>query len=374
MASSKSSSYIWNQQHEPFGDKYITSHYRSKDEKGRFYTLSDLTANGTRKGSSGQAWRGFDPASKGNHWKYKTEKLDELDASGRIYWPKKEGGWPRYIRYLDEVKGVPTQDVWGDIDPINAQAQERLGYPTQKPIALLERIIQTSSNEGDMVLDPFCGCGTAVVAAQKLNRKWIGVDITHLSISLMKYRLKDSFGLVDRKDYNVIGEPEDVSSAHQLAKDDRYQFQWWALSLVDAKPIGGDGGKEGRKGTDKGIDGVINFIDEANKVQRVLVQVKSGNIKSGDIRDLRGTVEREGAAIGIFITLDKPSKDMLTEAVSAGYYHSELWQKDYPKVQILTIEDLLDNKSIEIPPSAHGTFKQSERIKKKDDTSQLGLL
>lgn len=239
----------------------------------------------------------------------------------------------------------------------------------------MERIIQASSNEGDVVLDPFCGCGTAIVAAQKLNRKWIGIDVTHLSISLMKYRLKDSFGLVEKKDYAVIGEPEDLSSARQLAKDDRYQFQWWALSLVQAKPLGGEGGREGKKGSDKGIDGVLNFMDEKGKVQRVLVQVKSGNVKSGDIRDLRGVVEREEAAIGVFITLGESSRDMKTEAASAGFYHSNLWQKDYPRIQILTIEDLLNGKGIEMTPSTYGTFKQAEKIKKKDEEEQgrLGI-
>ena len=235
-----------------------------------------------------------------------------------------------------------------------------------------------------MVLDPFCGCGTAIVAAQKLNRKWIGIDVTHLSISLMKYRLKDSFGLVVKKDYKVIGEPESIGGAHQLAKDDRYQFQWWALSLVQAKPLGSEGGsKEGKKGADKGIDGVLNFVDEKGKLQRVLIQVKSGHVKSGDIRDLRGVVEREEAAIGAFITLEEPTKDMVTEAVSAGFYMpaaqgqkfgGQAWQKDIPRVQILTIEDLLFGKGIEMPPSAYGTFKQAEKIKKSDSKQEeLGL-
>ncbi len=373
---SKSSSFVWRQQYQPFDDEYVASHYRSTDENGRNYTLSDLTAAGTRKGSSGMPWRGFDPAAKGNHWKYTIERLDELDAAGKIYWPKKVGGWPRYIRYLDEVKGVPAQDVWVDIDPINAQAQERLGYPTQKPLALLERIIQASSNEGDVVLDPFCGCGTAVAAAHKLNRRWIGIDVTHLSISLMKYRLKDMFGLKEKQDYEVIGEPQDLASARHLAKQDRYQFQWWALSLIGAKPLGGEAGsKTGKKGSDKGIDGVLNFIDDPKgKTSRVLIQVKSGGVKSGDIRDLRGAVEREEAALGVFVTLEAPSRDMVTEAASAGFYHSAIWQKDYPRIQTLTIEDLLDDKEIQMPPSQYGTFKQAGKVKKEGGKQgELGI-
>ncbi len=262
------------------------------------------------------------------------------------------------------MPGTALQDLWDDIPPINSRAKERLGYPTQKPLSLLERIIEASSNKGDVVLDPFCGCGTAVVAAEKLGRKWIGIDVTHLSISLMKYRLKDNFKLEEKKDYKVIGEPESLASAHHLAQKDRFQFEWWALSLVKAKPQGGTGGKRGKKGADKGIDGVMNFVGGAKgKMESVLVQVKSGKVKSGDIRDLRGVVERENAAIGLFITLEKPSRDMVTEAVSAGFYESELWQKKYPRIQILTIEEILDGKEIDMP-SAHGTFKQAQKIKR----------
>ena len=305
--------------------------------------------------------------------------MQKLHDEGRLHYTK--SGSVEYVRYLDEMSGTPLQDVWDDIAPINSQAQERLGYPTQKPLALLERIIQASSNEGDIVLDAFCGCGTAVVAAQKLNRRWAGIDVTHLSISLMKYRMNDMFELKDKKDYQVIGEPEDVSSAKQLAKDDRYQFQWWALSLVQAKPLGGDASTgsarraEGKKGSDKGIDGVINFVNEKNKTERVLIQVKSGHVKSGEIRDLRGVLDREEAALGVFITLEEPSKDMTTESVSSGYYHSDLWQKDYPRIQILTIEDLLNGKTIDMPKYVSGqTFKQADKVKKKQGKQgELGI-
>jgi len=210
-------------------------------------------------------------------------------------------------------------------------------------------------------LDPFCGCGTAIAAAQKLGRKWIGIDVTHLSIALMKYRLEAMFPGIELE---VRGEPEDVGSARHLAHDDRYQFQWWALSLVRAKPLGSKaGGKTGKKGSDKGIDGVINFIDDrGGKPKRILVQVKSGKVKSGDIRDLRGTVEREEAAMGVFITLEEPSRDMWTEAVSAGYYHSPGWGQDYPRIQILTVEELLHGAEIKMPPQ-YGTFKEAQRVR-----------
>jgi site-specific DNA-methyltransferase (adenine-specific) len=309
---SKSPSFCWVQQYEPFSDAYLTSHYGAVDSQGRYYTHSDLTAAGTRKGNSGLPWRGFDPNSKGNHWKFTVQNLDELDAAGRIYWPKKAGGWPRYIRYLDEMKGVPLQDVWTDIDPINPQAAERLGYPTQKPVALLERIIAASSNPGDVVLDPFCGCGTTIAAAQKLGRTWLGIDVTHLAIALQKYRLLSAFNLEAGKDYAVVGEPADLAGAQKLATENRYQFQWWALSLIEAQPLGGDAGsKTGKKGADKGIDGVISFIDDAagKNVKRVLVQVKSGHVNAAIVRDLRGVVEREKAAIGRHVQAGAEGED-----------------------------------------------------------------
>jgi site-specific DNA-methyltransferase (adenine-specific) len=269
-----------------------------------------------------------------------------------------------YKRYLDEQEGTPVGDVWTDILPVQSQSKELLGYPTQKPLALLERIIQASSNPGDIVLDPFCGCGTAVAASEKLGRKWIGIDITHLAITLMKYRLEAMFPGIQ---FKVVGEPTDYGAAKQLAQDDRYQFQWWALSLIRAKPLGGqEGSKTGKKGSDKGIDGVITFIDDAySKPKRVLVQVKSGHVKSGDIRDLVGTVQRENAALGVFITLEAPSRDMTTEAVSAGYYESPGWNQKYPRIQICTIAELLKGTKVEMPPQ-YGTFKQAPKVQQSE--------
>lgn len=256
---------------------------------------------------------------------------------------------------MNEAEGPALQDIWMDIG-LGPTAGERLGYPTQKPLALLERIVSVSSKPGDVVLDPFCGCGTAVAAAQQLERRWIGIDVTHLSIALMKYRLQAMFpGL----EFEVIGEPEDVGAARQLALDDRYQFQWWALSLIRAKPLGAKGGgKTGKKGSDKGIDGVINFVDDnSKKPKRVLVQVKSGHVKSGDIRDLRGTVEREDAAIGVFITLEEPTEPMKEEARKAGFYHSAGWGQDYRRMQIFTIEELLHGAELKMPPQ-YGTLRK----------------
>ena len=255
---------------------------------------------------------------------------------------------------------------------------ERLGYPTQKPLSLLERIISASSNPGDVVLDPFCGCGTAIAAAHKLGRQWIGIDITHLSVALMKYRLADMFDLKPRVDYRVVGEPEDVSGARYLAEADkregRFEFQFWAASLVQAQPPGGsEGSRQGRKGKDRGMDGVITFVDEANaRPKRIIVQVKSGHVKSGDVRDLVGTVDRESAAMGIFITLDAPTRDMITEAASAGFYHSPGWNQDYPRVQLLTIEQLLGGAEVKMPPP-FGTFKQAERVRPTPDAQTMQM-
>ena len=363
--------FTWNQQYTVYNEEYINTFFDQKDSNGRHYARRDLTASMDRA-SSGQiyTWKGITPPPS-RCWAMTKENMEGLETQGRIHWPKKEGGMPRLKMYPEDLPGVPLQDVWNDVKTMHNLSTERLGYPTQKPLSLLERIIQTSSNPNDIVLDPFCGCGTAIAAAQKLDRKWIGIDITHLSIALQKYRLQEMFP--DAK-FKVVGEPTDLGSAKQLAQDDRYQFQWWALSLVRAKPLGGqDGSRNGKKGSDKGIDGVINFIDDAyNKPKRVLIQVKSGHVKSGDIRDLVGTVQRENAAMGVFITLEPPSKDMTTEAISAGYYHSPGWNIDFPRIQILTIAELLKGVKVQMPLQ-HGTFKQAQKVKGDAEAAQVEL-
>jgi len=272
------------------------------------------------------------------------------------------------IRIEEDEKGYYTEafmrDVWS-IPGLRGNQPETLGYQTQKPLALLERIIRATSNEGDVVLDPFCGCGTALVAAQKLNRRWIGIDITHLAITLMRNRLRDSFPGIQ---FEVIGEPVDLASAKALARQDRYQFQWWALGLIKARPLG-----EKKKGADKGIDGVIQFIDDSSgKPKRAVVQVKSGHVGVNTIRELKAVAAHD--ALGILITLEPPTKPMQTEAVSAGFYHSPGWNKDYPKIQILTIEDLLRGKTVDMPPQTQTsvTFAKAPKVSKKEG-KQLGM-
>ena len=292
----------------------------------------------------------------------------------------KPGNVPRQKRYLDEQKGKPLGDIWTDIPPLQGDSAEKLSYPTQKPEALLERIIRASSNKGDIVLDPFCGCGTTIAAAQKLNRRWIGIDITHLSIALQKYRLQNQFELVSGSDYDVIGEPVTVDAARALAHDPdnegRYQFEWWALSLIGAKPTNGhSGSRKGKKGADRGIDGIINFFEEAASGKPIaataIVQVKSGKVSSRDIRDLKGTAEREEAAIGVFITLEKPTQAMLKEALLAGYYESPGRQgRPYRKIQILTIGDLLEGTGVDMP-GQYSEFKQA-KFYKSDEVNSDG--
>jgi site-specific DNA-methyltransferase (adenine-specific) len=337
-----------------YDEKYLNQFYRYQDPDGRRYRLDNLSGpGGAAKGNPRYEFLGVT-----RYWRYSKAKMEELYRQGRVV-QTKPGAVPAYKRYLDEMPGVPLQDIWDDISPISPQAAERLGYPTQKPLALLERIIQASSNPGDLVLDPFCGCGTTIAAAQKLGRRWVGIDVTYLAIALQKYRLQDMFPGVQ---FQVIGEPKDLHDAGHLAADNRYQFQWWALSLIQAKPLGGEpGARAGKKGADTGIDGVILFTDDASsKAKRVLVQVKSGHVKVGDIRDLCGVVEREKAAIGVFITLEPPTEPMRKEAITAGYYHSDWWGRDYPKIQILTIEEAMQGKKVEMPPE-RGTFKQAPK-------------
>ncbi len=352
--------HIFNPQFSPMSDEYIEKWYRHTDETGRRYKLDNMLGpGGAAKGNPEYEVMGVK-----RFWRYSKENMEKLIKEGRVI-QTKPGAVPMYKRYLDETKGVPWTTNWGDIRPIHGWANEKLGYPTQKPLELLERIIALSSNLGDVVLDPFSGCGTCISAAQKLGRQWIGIDITHLAIAMHKSRLKDMYGLEPGKDYQVIGEPEDLQGARQLAQDDRYQFQWWALSLIEARPQGGsDGGKTGKKGSDRGIDGVINFLDDRKGgVKRAIVQVKSGKVNSGVIRDLKGTIEREGAAIGILITLEPSTREMDIEASTAGKYHSEIWDRDYPRIQILSIEQLLAGAEVKLPqtPSNAAAFKQASK-------------
>ena len=361
----KSDSPTWNTQYSPYREEYYESHFK-KDENDRWYRTVPLDAPKHGEGSKNllYEWKGKLPAPT-RTWAVKIEKMKEYEAQGKILYTKT--GTPTLLQYADEMPGVPLQNMWGDIPPVNPQAQERLGYPTQKPVALLERIIQASSNDGDVVLDPFCGCGTAVHAAEKLGRKWIGIDITHLAVSLIEKRIKDAF---PDAEFEVHGTPKDVGAARDLAQRDKYQFQWWACSLVNAQPFGGK-----KKGADGGIDGIIYFQDDKGAPKKIIVSVKGGeNINVAMVRDLAHVVDREKAAIGLFVTLVSPTKPMTVEATAAGFYESKTIKTNFPKIQILTIEGLLNGNERPLYPdlSMGGiTFKQAKREDKKQE--QTGL-
>jgi len=378
---SKTSDMTFNVQHSPYTRGHVRSYFRKEDSRGRYWTNA-LTGAGTRRGESGRPWRGFHPTARGRHWavpgKLARElgipddlpllhKLEALYQKGVIDIPESGNAMPTFRQYLEQASGIPLQDVWAyqphtqgvlhdsgagideEVRWIPRQGSpERLGYQTQKPIGLLKRIIRSSSNPGDLILDPFCGCGTTIDAVETLNRehpdepprRWIGIDITHLSINLIKHRLTR---FVPPPDYAVIGEPAGLPGARALAQQDPFQFQFWALGLIGARPIGG----RKKKGADRGIDGVRYFVDEIkNKrpvMKTMLVQVKGGHVKVGDIRDFVGTLTREGAEMGVFVTLEKPTGPMRREAASAEMYRSPWNGKPYPKVQILTIDELLND-------------------------------
>ena len=261
----KSSSFVWNPIYQSYEDSYVEQYYRYRDDDGRRFMSADLSAAGLQGGGYEYEWKGVVRV-----WRAPMETMQRLDEEGRIFYTR--NGIPRLKRYLDEAKGMPIQDLWNDMESLRSWHKERLGYPTQKPEALLERIIQASSNEGDVVLDPFCGCGTAVAAAHKFNRQWLGIDVTHLAVALMKSRLKTAFNLDPGADYAVVGEPRDVGSARALWEQDPYQFQFWAVSLLEAQPQA-----EQRRGADQGIDGIIYFVDGPRRTpQKVVIQVKGG--------------------------------------------------------------------------------------------------
>jgi site-specific DNA-methyltransferase (adenine-specific) len=335
---------------------YINERFTMVDTDGRLFQATSLV-NPAYRPNLIYDYKGY--KSPTNGWMITRDKMEQWDRDGRVYFPRDKGGRLRRKSFADELKGMPIQNLWTDIPEINSRAQERLGYPTQKPEALLERIINASSDVGDVVLDPFCGCGTTIAAAQRLNRQWIGIDITNLAISLIRHRLSDAHGQDIAKAYTVIGEPVSVQDAEALARSDPYQFQWWALGLVGARPA------EGKKGADQGIDGRIYFHegDTANTTKQIILSVKAGKLHAPYVRDLRGVMEREKAAISVLLTLDEPTRAMRTEAASAGFYTSPWGQ--HPRLQIVTVGELLAGKRLDIPAIRQTgvTFKRAPKMK-----------
>ena len=354
----------WNQIFVPYERAYIDKYFTRDDEDGRGpYWPSDLTAAEVRRGESGESWRGFNPTDIGRHWavpghsiaRYQREhgtdisartveeRLDLLDEAKIIYWPGRGSKRPQVKRYLADMPGRSLDDVWDDIPPINPRAAERLGYPTQKPLTLLERIIEASSIPGDVVLDPFCGCGTTIDAAEKLGRRWVGIDITYLAVDLIDKRLRATHGEEIADTYKVHGIPQDLGGAKALFEANPFDFERWAVSLVDGQP-------NQKQVGDRGVDGVIRFpIDNKQGTGRALVSVKGGAQNPGYVRDLAGTVQHENADLGVYVCLKTPTKGMIEAANHSGSYSWPVDGRSYPRVQILTIEELLDGERPNMP-------------------------
>ena len=351
---SMSDAYTWNAQYQAHDD-YIERRYTYTDEEGRRFYPVTLHASGTRNGSSGQPWRGIDIAAKGGHWKYTIEGLESRDKAGDIYWPPR-GGMPRLKMYLAQAKGAPFQDVWTDVAAINSQAAERLGYPTQKPIPLLKRIIETSTNPGDVVFDPFCGCGTTVYAAHETGRQWVGCDIAILAIKLIRENLTGTrYRLVEGVNFQVDGIPASVEQADELFKHDPFQFQHWAVERIGGFPMT-------RKVADRGIDGRLYF--EAGKgLKSMVISVKGGAIRPTDVRDLRGVLEREhDVEIAGFISQREPTKAMRYEAAEAGQYTYQ--NVSYDRIQFLTTREIVGE---------HRMFNTPTKVASRVATEQANL-
>ena len=359
---SKGEQCVWNRPYIAYDDDNLDEKTESKychvDDAGRRYQLDNLLNPNPNRPNLTYEFLGVTRV-----WRWTKARMQKAYEEGLVIQPS-PGAVPRYKRYLDEQEGRPVDDVWTNISPINSQAAERLGYPTQKPESLLERILNVSSNEGDTVLDPFCGCGTAVAAAQKLGRKWIGIDITHLAVNLIKVRLADSFGARITEQYRVVGEPCDLESARALANLDKYQFQYWALGLVGARPQP----SQEKKGADKGIDGRLYMTDSSGDTKSIVISVKGGHVTVNQVRDLLGVMDIEDAAIGVFICIEEPTAPMRRAVAEAGMFQTKsVAGSSHPRLQIFTIEELLTGgKRIDMPAQQDlRSFKQAPKAKTK---------
>ncbi|MEP0827420.1 MAG: restriction endonuclease [bacterium] len=371
----KSDKYRFEAVYGPYSDEYKSSFFRYK-EKGRKYRLGDLTGAGLRTGESKTPWRGYDPSARGRHWavpnnivsrivgKKRTtqmgviEKLDLLMEKGYIAFSKE--GVPSIKRFMDELPGAPAQAIWDDIYPVSTHSRERLGYPTQKPEALLERIINASSKEGDLILDPFCGCGTSLVAAEKLDRKWIGIDITYLAIFLINRRLREKF---PRARFEIEGEPKSTYDAEMLFLKSPHQFESWAVSLLGGQPYKSSGGG------DTGIDGRLYFQDYEKNFHQIVIEVKGGSYQPKDVRALKTVMDREDAPLGILLALKPPTKGMIAEASSYGRWVMPGSNRAFPVLQIKTIDDIFEGRKPELPDTS-GTLKKSSQELKNSEKSE----
>lgn len=344
----KSDRYTWNKQYTAYDQHYLDEFYtHDAGTGGRRWRRSDLTGAGIRHGETGLPWRGIDVTAKGRHWFTSPTELDKLDAAGKIHWPAKKNGMPMLKRYADEGKGVQLQDIWADIKPLHNLSQERLGYPTQKPIELMKRIILSSTNDGDVIFDPFCGCGTTIYAAQEVGKRtWIGCDVAILAIKIIRETLTENYHLAEDHDFFVDGIPSSVEGAEELFHRDPHQFQHWAVERVGGFPMT-------KKGADRGIDGRIYFESKPG-LKCMVLSVKGGNTGPADVRDLAGVVGSEPETeLGGFICLQEPTKAMLAAAAKAGTFTYQ--HVDYQRVQILSIREILEEKREFKSPSKIGS-------------------
>ena len=339
----KSDEFTFNPIYGEHEQSYVEKAYRHRDPDGRSYRLLPLLNPNDDRPNLTYEFLGVTRV-----WRWTKARMQKAYEEGLVV-QLKPGAVPQYKKYLEDSKGRTISNDWSDISPIGSS--EELGYPTQKPVALLERVIQASSREGEIVLDPFCGCGTAIHAAEKLRRRWAGIDITHLSISLVERRLREAFPKIG---FETVGTPRDVEGAIALANADKYQFQWWAVSLVDAMPYGGK-----KKGADGGIDGLIYFRTDRKVTNKAVVSVKGGaKLSVTMIRELAHVVERADAKIGLLVCLAKPTSEMKKEAAAAGFYVTDYGQ--YPKIQILTVEELLNGSHPRLPLIDPSSFKKTQ--------------
>jgi site-specific DNA-methyltransferase (adenine-specific) len=350
---SKSRTPTWNKPMMPLSEKHVETKYSSIDETGRRYTTRDMRNPSFRPNLQYDyiALNGKTYKPHPNGWTCTQEKMRQYDEAGLLYFPKNEGGRLRMKLYLDERSGRPMQTLWDDIPPINSQAQERLGYPTQKPRALLERIIAASSNPGDVVLDPFCGCGTAVDAAQKLGRRWIGIDVTHIAIGMIENRMREGYPGIA---FETIGVPKDLASAERLAAEDPHQFQQWVCWQVGGYP-------RDKKGGDKGVDGWFNYLAEGGKkIETGVISVKAGeNVNPNMVRDLGRVMERDKHRFGLFIMKGLPTKGMRDEAASHPIIETDFGR--FPALQIFTLAEIFQGMKPKLPPTI-SPVKKATRV------------
>ncbi len=330
-------------------DGAYLSRFNLNDNDGLgLYRLAPLDSPNLRPNLTYE-YKGYDPPAKG--WRVSRKVMETLDAEGRLAFPKHPDGRIARKHYLREQKGAKIGDVWTDIAPLQASSPERLGYPTQKPKALLDRVIRASSKEGDVVFDPFCGCGTTIYAAEESGRKWIGCDIAILAVRLVEHQLSERYGLVEGVNYEEHGIPNSVDSAKALWDHDPFQFEHWATEYVGGFPT--------KKTGDKGIDGRIYF--EMKKDLGVMVlSVKGGNVRPTDVRDLKGVLSDESDAhLAGLITMRGPTKGMRDAASQAGTW--EYRGVEYPKVQILTVKELVEDKKRFLTPSKIGVKNATDQ-------------